>query len=203
MDANLHFPCSVSTRIVYDTNTRPVYRPRMTLGKRIQAARKAAGLTQAQLTDACGWEPGSRLANYEQGTREPSLADLKLIAEQVKAGGHTYAQIVLGDVASPSQPVGLDLEMLKSAIVAVKESLKKAELELDAFVAAPVIAFAYQERIKLPRDLPKAKLREFDQQIWQHLQGEIAHDSGQGQVAQGSKNRAEIPPPRAKKAGRR
>jgi transposase-like protein len=105
--------------------------------------------------------------------------------------------------AEPSQPAGLDLEMLKSAIVAVKESLRKAELELDAFVAAPVIAFAYQERIKLPRDLPKAKLREFDRQIWEQLQGELAHDAGQGRNAERGQESAEIPAPRAKKTGGR
>jgi transcriptional regulator with XRE-family HTH domain len=32
------------------------------------------------LADACGWTRGSRIGNYEQGTNEPNLRDLKKIA---------------------------------------------------------------------------------------------------------------------------
>lgn len=50
------------------------------LGARIKAARERAGMRQIDLAVACGWTSGSRLGNYEQGTREPSLSDLAKIA---------------------------------------------------------------------------------------------------------------------------
>jgi transcriptional regulator with XRE-family HTH domain len=50
------------------------------LGQRIKRFRKAAGISQAQLADACGWKSQSRVGNYESGTREPTLADIQTIA---------------------------------------------------------------------------------------------------------------------------
>lgn len=52
----------------------------MEIGEKIRAARKRAKFTQAQLAEACGWESQSRISNYENGTREPSLNDILLIS---------------------------------------------------------------------------------------------------------------------------
>ena len=49
------------------------------LAERIKRARKNAGKSQAQLAEACGWSQ-SRVGNYEAGTREPSFADIELMA---------------------------------------------------------------------------------------------------------------------------
>lgn len=166
------------------------------MGRRIKAAIDNGPMTQAAIAAAFGVTEQA-----VSGWIRTGKVDKRKLPKLASLTGVPLERFMPG--APPSQPAGLDLEMLKSAIVAVKESLRKAELELDAFVAAPVIAFAYQERIKLPRDLPKARLREFDQQIWEHLQGELAHDSGQGRAAQGSQKGAEIPAPSAKKAGGR
>lgn len=52
-----------------------------TLGDRITRLRKAQGLSQTALGLLCGWENGqARIGNYERGTREPSIGDLRLIA---------------------------------------------------------------------------------------------------------------------------
>lgn len=51
------------------------------LAQRIKRLRKAAGLSQADLADACGWKSQSRVGNYEVGTREPTLADIALMAD--------------------------------------------------------------------------------------------------------------------------
>jgi transcriptional regulator with XRE-family HTH domain len=53
------------------------------LGQRIKRLRKAAGMSQAALADACGWKSQSRVGNYESGTREPNFADLQLIAKSL------------------------------------------------------------------------------------------------------------------------
>lgn len=55
------------------------------LGQRIKRFRKAAGISQAQLADACGWKSQSRVGNYESGTREPTLADIQTIASALGA----------------------------------------------------------------------------------------------------------------------
>jgi phage repressor protein C with HTH and peptisase S24 domain len=52
-----------------------------TLGSQIKALRKVRRLSQQELAHACGWESQSRIGNYEKGTREPSLQDLKKIAD--------------------------------------------------------------------------------------------------------------------------
>lgn len=51
-----------------------------TLGSRIAHYRNAAGMSQAALAKACQWSSQSRIGNYERDTREPSLADLHLMA---------------------------------------------------------------------------------------------------------------------------
>ena len=45
------------------------------LGKRIAALRKEKGLSQYELADRLGFSRG-KLANYEQGTREPDYETL-------------------------------------------------------------------------------------------------------------------------------
>ncbi|KXU38693.1 hypothetical protein AXE65_12430 [Ventosimonas gracilis] len=51
------------------------------LGARIAHYRKSKGLSQAELAKACGWSSQSRVGNYEKNTREPSLDDLKKLAD--------------------------------------------------------------------------------------------------------------------------
>lgn len=57
-----------------------------TVGSRIKEARVSKGLTQQQLADELGWAGQNRISNYEKG-REPSLADLKLIAAALDKRG--------------------------------------------------------------------------------------------------------------------
>lgn len=53
-----------------------------TLGERIAQFRKKKGLTQLQLAELCGWENGqARVGNYERSLREPSISDLRTLAE--------------------------------------------------------------------------------------------------------------------------
>ena len=82
---------------------------------------------------------------------------------------------VAAEVASrrQSQSVGIDLEMLKSAIVSVKEALRSFGLELDAFLASPMIAYAYEVRCSYPRHMTKDEYRAFDRMLAERLQGEL------------------------------
>jgi phage repressor protein C with HTH and peptisase S24 domain len=52
-----------------------------TLGNRIARLRRAKGLSQTALANACGWDNGqARIGNYERDKREPSLSDLRTLA---------------------------------------------------------------------------------------------------------------------------
>lgn len=73
-----------------------------TLGQRIKRHRKAAGLSQAALATACGWKSQSRVGNYETDTREPTLADLSLIA---KAVGVAASELILDYKPKAEEPV--------------------------------------------------------------------------------------------------
>lgn len=68
-----------------------------TLGQRIKHLRKHRGLSQQLLAEACGWSSQSRIGNYESDLREPSLADLLLLAPAL---GVSIAELV-GSEALP------------------------------------------------------------------------------------------------------
>lgn len=72
-----------------------------TLGQRIKRHRKAAGLSQAALASACGWKSQSRVGNYEADSREPSLADLRLIAKALRVD---ESEIILDYKPSAPEP---------------------------------------------------------------------------------------------------
>ncbi|TDX29134.1 phage repressor protein [Modicisalibacter xianhensis] len=52
-----------------------------TIGDRIRKARKRMGLTQPELTAACGWDSQGRISNYERDLREPKRPDLEKLAK--------------------------------------------------------------------------------------------------------------------------
>lgn len=51
------------------------------IGTNIERYRKAAGLTQAELAEKCGWNSQSRIGNYEKDLREPKHDVLATIAK--------------------------------------------------------------------------------------------------------------------------
>lgn len=61
-----------------------------TLGQRIRALRKAAGLSQQQLGDSLGWGD-TRLSMYERDQRTPKIAQLRELAKQL---GCTFEDLV-------------------------------------------------------------------------------------------------------------
>jgi transcriptional regulator with XRE-family HTH domain len=67
----------------------------MTIGSRLRQARVDAGLTQKQVASKCGWESESqsRVSQYENDKREPTLSD---IAKFAKATGADPGQLAFG-----------------------------------------------------------------------------------------------------------
>lgn len=68
----------------------------MSIGSRLRAARIKADLTQKQVAGRLGWDTASnsRLSQYENDRREPTLGD---IAKLAKEYGADPAQIAFGE----------------------------------------------------------------------------------------------------------
>lgn len=86
-----------------------------TLGQRIKHLRKTAGLSQQALAEACGWSSQSRIGNYESDLREPSLADLLLLAPAL---GVSIAELA-GSEAPPAATDTLDVGHARGGAVPV------------------------------------------------------------------------------------
>ncbi|NVZ22162.1 LexA family transcriptional regulator [Pseudomonas costantinii] len=72
------------------------------LAERIKRARKNAGKSQAQLAEACGWSQ-SRVGNYEAGTREPSFADIELMAKALRVEKSELLLDTQNELTAPGQ----------------------------------------------------------------------------------------------------
>ena len=82
------FRAALSTRKVQLQARRPWHpigvQLKIEIGKRIEAGRKAAKLTQQQLGERCGWSGQSRISMYERGEREPTFDDLEKIGRLIE-----------------------------------------------------------------------------------------------------------------------
>ncbi|MCE2029254.1 helix-turn-helix transcriptional regulator [Sessilibacter corallicola] len=66
---------------------------------KIKAYREKLGISQTALATKCGWEKGQvRLSNYETGSREPKLNDMRIIVSQLNKLG---ASCSIDDVFPP------------------------------------------------------------------------------------------------------
>jgi len=155
---------------------------------------RACGIKQGSVS---GWLGGGKPTKMISGDNlVAAAAYLETTPEYIMTGRHPAR-------LSESQPVGLDLEMLRSSIVSVKEALRAMGLELDAFLAAPMIAYAYTERVLMPRTMTKAEYRAFDDLITARLKGELGHDVVQGGAAAGSEGSSQAATASRKAAGSR
>lgn len=106
------------------------------LAQRIKRFRKAAGLSQADLADACGWKSQSRVGNYEVGTREPTLADISAIAEAL---GIQESDLLIG---LPIREASDFPASSPSSVEAVQLMLAKHGKNLPADVKSQILAVA-------------------------------------------------------------
>lgn len=105
------------------------------LGQRIQRLRKVAGMSQAQLAEACGWKSQSRVGNYEAGSREPSLAD---IAAMAKAIGVDESEILL--TGTSYAPPAMATAISSGSADLVREMLAQAGKRLPAHIKEKILA---------------------------------------------------------------
>jgi hypothetical protein len=152
---------------------------------------RACGIKEGSIS---GWLGGGKPTKMISGDNlVATAAYLGCSPEYIMTGknAHSFPQ---------SHAVSLDLEMLKSSIVSVKEALHALGLELDAFLAAPLIAYAYAERVTLPREMTKDEYRAFDAMVTSKLRGELGYGGKQGRVVEVGRGSAQEDAPHAKKA---
>ena len=113
------------------------------LAQRIKRLRKEAGLSQAQLADACGWKSQSRVGNYEAGTREPNLADISAIAKALRIDD---AQLLLSTPPADLSPLSFETAQTSvapgSAADAVRAMLAKSGKNVPEALKQKIIAVA-------------------------------------------------------------
>lgn len=130
----------VNTIRVSKNNTGCDINTRMNVAIKIKQARTDAGLSQAQLGIKCGWDSGnpqSRIGNYEQGKRVPSVPDIAVIAKalnksvlyffeeeernlQVSEPKSSYNGASLQDVLAGKKE---DIDLLKRALLVMDDVL--------------------------------------------------------------------------------
>lgn len=124
--------------------------PLMKLNERIKEMRIAAGLSREQATEALGWKGVSRIGNYEQGLREPSLAQLRALATVFERSGKSYAWLVGADDEpfTQSQHLGLDASRLAYSIKLVREHYEGDGPPSIAEQKAPEVALLYSTLVQ-------------------------------------------------------
>lgn len=130
---------------------------------------------------------------------EKAAANLESIAG-MPAG---YLVKSLDPVADPSQAGGLDLVTLQAALVAVKKAIRAADVEVDLYSTAPLIAFAYREAAVLPANATKARLKEFDKHISERLMSGVNHGEWKEDGRSAGDGTAGVEAGKAKKASNR
>lgn len=95
-----HERCSVNN--TSGVRTSPMAKP----GERIKQAREEAGLTQAQLGDACGGWGQTRISAYETGRNEPSLRDFEAMAAVLRRSVPWLQGFEETSAAEPTQKYG-------------------------------------------------------------------------------------------------
>ncbi|MDY4296808.1 MULTISPECIES: helix-turn-helix transcriptional regulator [unclassified Xanthomonas] len=136
----------------------------MDLGSRIKAARIAAGYSQGKLSELCGWDSQSRLSNYENGTREPTLADLRVIANKVAPGGYTLARILLGDQVVEARPPVfrvtaahvMDAAQIVTMTLPAPRKLDPMEPADAQMLASTIEVLVHREALTATREAPTA-----------------------------------------------
>lgn len=88
----------------------------MTVGERIRAARKRAGLTQAEVSKRLGLSSNSTVAQWERGRRNPQSKNLYALANALECSVHN----LLYDSESDCRDVVSQREIVESVRLAWK-----------------------------------------------------------------------------------
>ena len=91
----------------------------------LKALRLAASLSQEQLALQCGFNNQSRISNYENGSRQPSMSDLIALARELGTSTDALLGVAPLGTAEPraSYGAGDDLERIRTDILALRQSV--------------------------------------------------------------------------------
>lgn len=168
----------------------------MTLAERIRTMRIAAGFhSQGALAEACGWildsngsPASSRVSNYEQGTREPSLAHLRDIAAACAASGYSYAWLAVGPEelhgVGASQSARLDPETLRESIHALRRVAANEKLPYDPETHPEVTLYVYELASALSDAPSMTDVIDFSGKVAERLRQKAEVERGQAKGKQ-------------------
>jgi transcriptional regulator with XRE-family HTH domain len=114
------------------------------IGRRIKRLRTHAKMSQAQLAEACGWKSQSRIGNYEADSREPSLADISVIA---KALGVDEGDVLMDRRGSTGNP---EMEIRSSSAELVRQMLAQHGRGLSPEARQRIVAAAAEPDSRWP-----------------------------------------------------
>jgi transcriptional regulator with XRE-family HTH domain len=118
------------------------------IGKKLAQTRKAAGFSQTELAEKCGWEDGqSRVSNYERGTRSPDIYDLERIA---KACSTSVPEMLYPDTLPSNNKQTLNLSLSKNVIIAIENYLDSRAEKLAAPIKAELFNQLYSRLAEQP-----------------------------------------------------
>ena len=163
--------------------------------ERLRAAwlNRPAGLTQDKMGELLGISQGG-VSHYLHGRNALNFRALMIFADALSIDPATIRTDLPEQALtspSPSQPAGLDLDTLQIALVAVRKAIEAAEVSIDLYSTAPLIALAYRERSTLPAKPTSAQLKEFDKRIIERLELGVSNGEwGEGRAAGTSKKGA-------------
>lgn len=151
------------------------------LGEAIEKARALKGVTRTELAAYFGvrhestydWTNHGRIAKKHL----PRLFDY---FSDVVGPSHWGLDAPL----SPSQPLRIDPEILRSAFGAARYAAGKLNLVFDIDTLAPVIAFAYNERGMTNGTLTEPESAAYYEKVLEWLKGELS-DENRGRSAEG------------------
>lgn len=147
-------------------------------GTRLRSLRLAAGLTQEKLAHACGYSGQSRIANYERGIREPSLADIQTICRVLGVSPSDLVDLEVFErlAGQQSHPARLDPDVLRIAAQTARAIAARA---IDPEQDADLLAKAYDAIVELAGSQPPPAVI-VDLLDWYRGRGGASGLSGEG-----------------------
>jgi hypothetical protein len=155
------------------------------LGHAIETAIRLKGVNRSEVARHFGVKPESTYDWTKHGRiAKRHLPRLFEYFADVVGPDHWGLEAGAFGFAPPSQQVGLDLDILRVALIALREAAEAEDKEIDLYESAPIIAYAYRERAAMREAPTKAQLREFDESIRKKLRGEEGVGGWRGRAAE-------------------
>jgi len=159
--------------------SRPVNNGGMDFRTNLRRLRKHEQLSQEQLAHACGWTGQSRISNYESGAREPTLADLFVLAKALKVS----VSELIGErgEGSASQSGRPDFETMGGAVTVLTKYIAVTG-DPQSFLEDPeMLETAYEVVLDFGHPVTATNVVDLAARLGQSLRGQGTGDEQQQQ----------------------